>query len=140
MADTDIQHPGHFIKSSVIPPGMSVKKAAELIGVGRPALSNLLNGNASLSPDMALRLEKAFGVKRKDLLRRQAAFDDLQNRHREKEVAVRAYAPAFLGIEARLNEFRVQLCQKNCFRKSFPFVKTENSPKRAFPCSKFCNR
>jgi addiction module HigA family antidote len=100
MADTDIQHPGHFIKSSVIPAGMSVKKAAELIGVGRPALSNLLNGNASLSPDMALRLEKAFGVMREDLLRRQAAFDDLQNRHREKEVAVRAYAPSFLGITA----------------------------------------
>ena len=45
---------------------MSVKKAAELLGVGRPALSNLLNGHASLSAEMALRLEKAFGAQHGD--------------------------------------------------------------------------
>src|ERR1700674_3539222 len=93
-------HPGPYIRQTVLPADLSVTAAAKTIGVGRPALSNLLNGNASLSPDMALRLEKAFGVKREELLRRQAAFDDLQNRHREKEVAVRAYAPSFLGITA----------------------------------------
>lgn len=93
-------HPGPFIKKSVIPQGMSVKKAAELIGVGRPALSNLLNGNASLSADMALRLEKAFGAKRDQLLQMQAAYDDEQSRDRAKAVAVRAYAPSFLDITA----------------------------------------
>ena len=56
----DVPHPGIRIRAEVIPPGMSVTKAAQLMGVGRPALSNLLNGNASLSEDMAMRLEKAF--------------------------------------------------------------------------------
>lgn len=97
---SEAQHPGQFIKAEVIPAGMSVKKAAELIAVGRPALSNLLNGNAALSPEMALRLEKAFGVKRELLLQKQTAFDEQQNRHREKEVAVRAYAPTFMDITA----------------------------------------
>ena len=57
-ASNDARHPGEYIKANVIPKGMAVKKAAELLGVGRPALSNLLNGNAGLSADMALRLAK----------------------------------------------------------------------------------
>lgn len=93
-------HPGKHIKESVIPAGMTVKKASELVGVGRPALSNLLNGNASLSPDMAIRLEKAFGAKRETLLQMQAAYDELQTWRREKEIAVRAYAPSFMDITA----------------------------------------
>ena len=93
-------HPGTHIKKSVLPAGMSVKKAAELLGVGRPALSNLLNGNASLSPEMALRLEKAFGAKSEILLQMQASYDEVQTRHREKAVAVRAYAPSFMDITA----------------------------------------
>ena len=48
----DAPHPGTFIKAEVIPPGMSVTKAAQLMGVGRPALSNLLNGNAALSAEI----------------------------------------------------------------------------------------
>ncbi len=96
----EVPHPGQRIKSEVIPAGMPVKKAAELMGVGRPALSNLLNGNAALSPEMALRLEKAFGVKRDVLLQMQTAYDEQQTRHREKEIAVRAYAPSFLEITA----------------------------------------
>lgn len=98
------QPPGVFIREEVIPSGMSVKDAAKRLGVGRPALSNLLNGNASLSPDMAVRLEKAFGAKRADrrrLLDMQAAFDRHQQRAGEKDVAVRAYVPAFLSIKAR---------------------------------------
>lgn len=49
-------HPGEHIKKKVLPEGLSVKKAAELIGVGRPTLSNLLNGNAALTPEMAMRI------------------------------------------------------------------------------------
>ena len=56
-------HPGLYIKSHVLPATVSVKEAAKLLGVGRPALSNLLNGKASLSPEMALRLEKTFGAR-----------------------------------------------------------------------------
>ena len=68
-------HPGTFIREHIIPAGMSVKEAAERLGVGRPALSNLLNGKSSLSPNMAVRLEKSFGIDRQKLLDIQAAFD-----------------------------------------------------------------
>src|ERR1700675_4201 len=96
----DPAHPGLHVKKSVLPAGMSVKKAAELLGVGRPALSNLLNGKASLSSEMALRLEKAFGAKSETLLKMQASYDETQTRSREKVVAVRTYAPSFMDITA----------------------------------------
>jgi len=57
-------HPGNFIRTEIIEPaGLSVTTAAAALRVSRPALSSLLNGNAALSGDMALRIEKAFGVK-----------------------------------------------------------------------------
>ena len=65
-----------------------------MLGVGRPALSNLLNENASLSPEMALRIEKAFGVKMDTLLRMQARYDSYHMRQREREIAVNKYVPA----------------------------------------------
>ena len=95
------QHPGTFIREHVIPKGMSVTDAAKRLGVGRPALSNLLNGNSSLSPTMALRLEKSFSADRQNLLDLQAAFDRHSRRGKEKTVAVRTYVPAFLTIKAR---------------------------------------
>src|SRR6266849_6758110 len=97
----EFSHPGIYIKKHVLPPGLSVKAAAELLRVGRPALSNLLNGKAALSPEMALRLEKTFGAGQKELLRMQAEFDQGQTRRREQRVAVRAYVPSFLKITAR---------------------------------------
>ncbi|MCL6459354.1 MAG: HigA family addiction module antidote protein, partial [Gorillibacterium sp.] len=65
---------GKHIRETIIPEGMSVKNAAELLGVGRPALSNLLNGNAALSPDMSARIERAFGTSARELMDMQAAF------------------------------------------------------------------
>jgi addiction module HigA family antidote len=57
-------HPGDFIRTEIIEPrGLSVTTAAQVLRVSRPALSSLLNGKAGLSGDMALRVEKAFGVK-----------------------------------------------------------------------------
>ena len=94
-------HPGTFIREQVIPKDMSVTEAAKRLGVGRPALSNLLNGNSSLSPTMALRLEKSFGVDRRKLLELQSEFDRHNRRTEEKTVAVRAYVPGFLTIKAR---------------------------------------
>ncbi|HEV8573407.1 MAG TPA: HigA family addiction module antitoxin, partial [Dehalococcoidia bacterium] len=94
-------HPGPYIKTRVLPAGLSVKAAAELLGVGRPALSNLLNGKAALSPEMALRIEKAFGASQQELLQMQATFDESQTRTQEQGLAVRAYVPAFLKITAR---------------------------------------
>lgn len=79
---------------------MSVKDAAKLLGIGRPALSNFLNGKSALSPEMAVRLEKAFGADRKRLLDMQVAFDQQKRRASEKEVAVRAFVPYFLTIKA----------------------------------------
>ncbi len=94
-------HPGAFIKEHVIPAGMSVTDAAKRLGVGRPALSNLLNGNSSLSPTMATRLEKSFGADRQKLLDLQAAFDLHKRRGKEKAVTSHAYVPSFLTIKAR---------------------------------------
>jgi addiction module HigA family antidote len=91
---------GEYIRQDVIPAGMSVKQAASRLGVGRPALSNLLNGNAALSPDMAVRLEKSFGANRQKLLDMQAAADRAKQRKTERAVAVRRYVPNFLSIKA----------------------------------------
>ena len=88
-------HPGTFIREHVIPKAMSVTDAAKRLGVGRPALSNLLNGNSSLSPTMALRLEKSFGTDRQKLLELQSEFDRHNRRGKEKTVAARAYVPGF---------------------------------------------
>ena len=83
-------HPGDFIRTEIIAPtGLSVTAAAAALGVSRPTLSSLLNGKADLSGDMALRLEKAFGVKMDTLMRMQSAYDIAQTRKREKQIRVR---------------------------------------------------
>ncbi len=94
-------HPGIYVRNSIIPAGMTVTDAARRLGVGRPALSNLLNGKSGLSAEMAVRLEKAFDVDRKRLLDMQAAYVGQERRVGEKEVAVRAFVPNFLTIKAR---------------------------------------
>jgi antitoxin HigA-1 len=66
--------------------------AVAALRVSRPALSSLLNGKADLSGDMALRFEKAFGVKMDTLMRMQAAYDIAQTRKREKKIHVRRIA------------------------------------------------
>ena len=85
-------HPGRFIRMEIIAPlDLSVTRAAKIIGVTRPALSALLNGRASLSPDMALRIEKAFGPKMDTLLRMQTAYDIAKARDREGDIKVKRY-------------------------------------------------
>jgi addiction module HigA family antidote len=79
---------------------MTVTKAARLIGVGRPALSNLLNGNASLSSDMAARIEKAFSYPRENLMEMQALYDAAQAKHITAPIGTKAYVPPFLTIKA----------------------------------------
>src|SRR5688572_30787283 len=101
MADETVVSIGAHIREKVLPCDMSVKAAAEKLGVGRPALSNLLNGKASLSPEMALRLEKVFGADRQQLLDLQARLDQALRREGDKEIAVSAYVPRFLSIVAR---------------------------------------
>jgi addiction module HigA family antidote len=83
-------HPGDFIRTEIIEPaGLSVTTAAAALRVSRPALSSLVNGKADLSGEMALRIEKAFGVKMDTLMRMQSAYDIAQTRKREKEIRVR---------------------------------------------------
>ena len=83
-------HPGDFIRTEIIEPvGLSVTAAAVALHVSRPALSSLLNGKADLSGDMALRIEKAFGVKMDTLMRMQASYDIAKTRKREKQIHVR---------------------------------------------------
>ena len=85
-------HPGDFIRTEIIEPaGLSVTGAAKVLQVSRPALSSLLNGKADLSGEMALRVEKAFGVKMDTLMRMQSAYDIAQTRKREKEIRVRRF-------------------------------------------------
>ena len=92
---------GRFIRQRVIPSGMTVTEAARRLGVGRPALSNLLNGRAALSQDMVLRLEGTFGADRAKLLEFQAAADRDRRSVQDRAVAIGTYAPMFLTITAR---------------------------------------
>lgn len=86
-------HPGDFIRTEIIQPaGLSVTAAATALGVSRPALSSLLNGKADLSGNMALHIEKAFGVNMDTLMRMQAAFDIAQTRKRANKIHVRRIA------------------------------------------------
>src|ERR1700682_110648 len=82
-------HPGDFIRTEILAPArLSVTAAAAALHMSRPALSSLLNGKADLSGDMALRIEKAFGVKMDTLMKMQSAYDIAQTRKREKEIRV----------------------------------------------------
>jgi addiction module HigA family antidote len=88
-------HPGDFIRTEILnPASLSVTAAAEVLHVSRPALSSLLNGKAGLSGEMALRIEKAFGVKMDTLMRMQASYDIAQTRKREGEIRIRRFHPA----------------------------------------------
>ncbi len=82
-------HPGGFVKSEIIEPlGLSVTTAARVLGVTRAALSAMLNERAHLSPEMALRIEKAFGVSMDTLMRMQNSYDIAKARSREAEIEV----------------------------------------------------
>lgn len=97
----ETKHPGFYIKDKVIPSKMSIKEAAKLLGVGRPALSNLVNGKAALSPEMAVRLEKKFGVDSQKLLQLQAEFNQYQQQESAKKLPIGAYVPSWRKITAR---------------------------------------
>ncbi len=85
-------HPGDFIRTEVIEPtSLSITAAAKVLGVSRPTLSSLLNGKADLSGEMALRIEKAFGVKMDTLMRMQVSYDIAQTRKRQSAVKVVRY-------------------------------------------------
>jgi antitoxin HigA-1 len=87
-------HPGDFIRTEVLEPlGLTVTSAASVLGVSRPTLSSFLNGRAALSGDMALRIEKAFGLRMDTLMRMQSAYDIARTRKRQGSIHVRRYHP-----------------------------------------------
>ena len=88
-------HPGDFIRLEIFDElGLSVAGAAKILGVRRATLSDLVNGKAALSPEMALRIEKAFGVSMDTLLRMQAWYDSHAMRRRAGEIKVQRHKPA----------------------------------------------
>src|SRR3546814_2899121 len=94
-------HPGGFVRSEIVEPlGLSVTGAARVLGVTRAGLSALLNERAHLSPEMALRIEKAFGVSMDTLMRMQNSYDIAQDRRREGEIHVAPYAHTQLDPSA----------------------------------------
>jgi len=88
-------HPGDLVRTEIIEAlGLSVSKAADILKVRRATLSDLLNGKSALTPDMALRIEKAFGPDMDHLLRMQVAYDVAKTRKHTKEITVKRYVPA----------------------------------------------
>ena len=82
-------HPGPWLRRNVTEHyRLTVTEVAERLHVTRAAMSNLLNGKAGLSPEMAIRFEKAFGIKADTLLRMQTAYDLAQARAHEDEIRV----------------------------------------------------
>jgi addiction module HigA family antidote len=85
-------HPGVFIREVILDElGLTVSEAAKVLDVRRATLSDLINGNAALSAEMVLRIEKVFGVKMETLLNMQAWHDALTMRQRAGEITVKAY-------------------------------------------------
>ena len=85
-------HPGGFVKSEIIEAlGLSVTDGARALGITRPALSALLNERVNLSPEMALRIEKAFGISMDTLMRMQNSYDISQTRKREGDINLVPY-------------------------------------------------
>ncbi len=101
MVNTEIKigmkpsHPGGFIRMEILEElDLSISRAAEILGIRRATLSDLINEKASLSPEMALRIEKAFGVSMDTLLRMQAWHDCYVMRQHEDEIKVDRYIPS----------------------------------------------
>ncbi len=93
MAMSNPPHPGEIVRFDCIEAtGISITAAAEALGVTRQALSNLVNGTAGISPEMAIRLEKAFGGTAEHWLRMQVAYDLAQVRKLSPKIKVRRVA------------------------------------------------
>jgi addiction module HigA family antidote len=83
-------HPGRIVRHDCLEPlGLSVTEGAKVLGVTRQALNNVVNGKSGISPEMAIRLAKAFGSTAETWLRMQLAFDLAAARKEESKIKVR---------------------------------------------------
>lgn len=95
MAMKDPPHPGEVVRELCLDPaGLTVTAAAEVLGVSRKALSELLNGHAGISPEMAVRLSKAFGGSTESWLTQQMQYDLAQVQRKAADIKVNRYEPA----------------------------------------------
>jgi addiction module HigA family antidote len=86
-------HPGLSVRHDCIEPlGLTITETARVLGVTRQALNNLVNGKAAISPEMAIRLDKAFGGGADTWLRLQAAYDLAQAEKHAGNIKVRRVA------------------------------------------------
>ena len=87
-------HPGLAVREDCLEPlGLSVTQAAKILGVSRQALNNLVNGKAGITPEMAIRLDKAFGGGAEVWLRMQTSYDLAQALKTASSIKVKPYAP-----------------------------------------------
>ena len=87
-------HPGRSIRENCLDPlGLNVTEAAKVLDVARHTLSRILNGHAAISPEMAIRLEKAGWSNAEFWLRRQATYDLVRARQQEHRIHVERYQP-----------------------------------------------
>ena len=87
-------HPGRIVREDCLEPlGLSVTEAAKVLGVTRQALNNVVNEKSAISPEMAIRLSKAFGSTPEIWVRMQAAFDLAVALKDEKKIRVHRYEP-----------------------------------------------
>ena len=87
-------HPGESVRYDCLEPvGLSITAGAQVLGVSRQALNNLVNGRSAISPEMAIRLDKAFGGGAEVWLRMQANYDLAQAMKHAKEIKVERYEP-----------------------------------------------
>jgi antitoxin HigA-1 len=83
-------HPGRIVKSACLEPlGLSVTGGAKVLDVTRQTLTKIVNGKSGISPEMAIRLSKAFGSTPETWLRMQVAYDLAQARKGESKIKVR---------------------------------------------------
>ena len=95
MAMFNPPHPGEHIREDCLEPlNLTVTKAAELLGVKRQTLNNVINGHSGISPEMAIRLSKAFGGSPEVWLRMQMAYDLAQAQRKAENIDVPRLTPA----------------------------------------------
>ncbi len=100
MAMKNPPHPGRSVKDACLEPlGLSITAGAKILGVTRPTLSNVINGKASITPEMAIRLSKAFGSSPRSWLKMQWAYDLAKVEKQADQIQVKRYRgrPIFSG-------------------------------------------